>query len=45
MYKAIKHAPLKHPLAIIDPKIKTCCFLSFGFVSINKNLFDLETVM
>jgi len=30
---------------IIDPKIKTCFLLDFGFVSINTNLFDLETVI
>ena len=45
MYNAIKNAPVKQTLAINDPKIKTCCFLIFGFVSTNTNLFDLETVM
>ena len=45
IYKAIKNAPLKQPLAIIDPKIKTCFFLAVGFVSTNTNLFDLERVI
>ena len=45
MYKAIKNAPLRHPLAMIDPKINTCFFLIFGFVSTNANLFELETAM
>ena len=45
MYKAIKNAELKQPLAMIDPKIKNCFFLFLGLVSTNTNLFDLETVM
>ena len=45
IYKAIKNAPLKQPVATIDPKIKTCFLLMFCFVSISTNLFDLETVM
>ena len=45
IYKAIKNDPLKLVTAIIDPKIKTCFLLKFGFVFINTNLLDLVIVI
>jgi len=41
----MKNAPLKQLLAMIDPKRKTCFFLTVGFESTKINLFERETVM
>jgi hypothetical protein len=41
----MKNAPHKQLLANIDPKMKTCFLLILGFVSTNKILFALETLI